>query len=83
MLIHSRRCKSHAHLSAPEYPEGEAGVPNERIPALDDHAVSPLFNDRERVALEYADAITLSDRDVSDELFERVCARFDTDAVVA
>ena len=41
-----------------------------------------LYDDRERAALEYADAITLSDRDVDDELFARVRSFFDDDAVV-
>ena len=41
-----------------------------------------LFDEREQVALEYADAITLSDRDVDDELFGRVQQFFDDDAIV-
>jgi alkylhydroperoxidase family enzyme len=41
-----------------------------------------LFDDRERVALEYADTITLSDRDVDDALFERLRRSFDDDAIV-
>ena len=60
----------------------ELGVSDEKILALDDYATSPLYDERERTALEYADAITLSDRDVGDELFERVRRFFDEDAVV-
>jgi alkylhydroperoxidase family enzyme len=41
-----------------------------------------LFDERERVALEYADAITLSDSDVDDALFGRVQQLFDDDAIV-
>jgi alkylhydroperoxidase family enzyme len=41
-----------------------------------------LFDERERVALEYADAITLSDRDVDEDLFARVRGFFDDDAIV-
>ena len=41
-----------------------------------------LFDEREQVALEYTDAITLSDRDVDDELFECVRQFFDDDAIV-
>ena len=48
------------------------GVPNEKIEALDDYAQSPLFSDAEKVALEYADAITDTHRDVDDELFARL-----------
>jgi alkylhydroperoxidase family enzyme len=42
-----------------------------------------LFDDRERVALEYADAMTLPDRDVDDGLFHRLRPFFDDDALVA
>jgi alkylhydroperoxidase family enzyme len=41
-----------------------------------------LFDEREQVALEYADAVTLSDRDVDDALFARVRTLFDDDAIV-
>ena len=60
----------------------ELGVSEEKILALDDYAYSPLYEEKERVALEYADAITLSDRDVSDELFSRVRRFFDDEALV-
>ena len=60
----------------------ELGVPDEKILALESYATSPLYDETERVALEYADAITLSERDVDDELFERVRRFFDDDAVV-
>jgi alkylhydroperoxidase family enzyme len=60
----------------------ELGLPEAKILALPDYARSPLFEEAERVALEYADAITLSDRDVDDALFARVRAHFDDDAVV-
>ncbi len=58
------------------------GVSDEKILALDEYATSPLYDQRERTVLEYADAITLSDRDVGDELFKRVRLFFDEDAVV-
>ena len=60
----------------------ELGISDEKILALDDYATSPLYDERERAALEYADAMTLSDRDVEDELFGRVRRFFDEDAVV-
>jgi hypothetical protein len=40
--------------------------------ALHDYAKSPLFNAAERVALEYADAMTDTARDVDNALFARV-----------
>ena len=43
---------------------------------------SPLFDPRERVALEYADAMTRTDRDVDDALFARVREHVDEDAIV-
>ena len=58
------------------------GVSEEKILALPHYATSPLYDDAERVALEYADAMTLSDREVSDELFARLCRFYDDDALV-
>ena len=58
------------------------GVSDEKILALGDYATSPLYTEAERVALEYADAITLSDREVGDDLFARVRRFYDDDAVV-
>ncbi len=60
----------------------QLGVSDEKILALGDYAISPLYTEAERVALEYADAITLSDRDVGDDLFARVRRFYDDDAVV-
>jgi len=57
-------------------------VSEEKILALADYATSPLYTEAERVALEYADTITLSDRDVGDELFARVRRFYDDDEVV-
>jgi alkylhydroperoxidase family enzyme len=58
------------------------GLPDAKILALEHHATSDLFDERERAALAYAEAITLSDRDVDDTLFERLRAHFDEDAIV-
>ena len=60
----------------------ELGVSDEKILALEGYAESPLYSEMERAALEYADAITLSEREVGEELFERVRAFFDDDALV-
>jgi alkylhydroperoxidase family enzyme len=60
----------------------ELGVADEKILALEDYADSPLYDEKEKTALEYADAITLSDRDIDDELFARVKGFFDDDALV-
>lgn len=60
----------------------ENGVEDDKILAVTNHAESPLFSEQEKVALEYADCITLSDRDVSDELFGRLRAIFSEDELV-
>ena len=43
---------------------------------------SPLFDERERTALEYADAMTITGREVSDDLFARLRTHFHDDAIV-
>ena len=60
----------------------ELGVSEEKILALNEYAESPLYDAKEKVALEFADAITLSDRDVDDGLFARVQSFFDDDSLV-
>ena len=57
------------------------GVATDKIEALHDYAKSPLFTDAEKVALEYADAITHTDREVDDELFARLKRHYDDDTI--
>jgi alkylhydroperoxidase family enzyme len=57
------------------------GVSTEKIEALNDYANSPLFSDAEKVALEYADAMTETRRDVSNELFARMRRNYDDDTI--
>lgn len=49
-----------------------AGVPVEKIAALDDYATSPLFSDAERVALEFAAAAAAQPNAVTDDMFRRM-----------
>jgi alkylhydroperoxidase family enzyme len=58
------------------------GISDEKLLALVDWEGSPLFDETERLVLEYADSITITGRDVSDDLFARLRARFDADAIV-
>ena len=58
------------------------GVCDEKILALDEYASSPLYEEKERVALEYAERMTITDQDVDDELFSRLRQFFDEDALV-
>ncbi|HEY8293388.1 MAG TPA: hypothetical protein VIG44_12910 [Thermomicrobiales bacterium] len=60
----------------------ELGVSDEKILALSDYATSALYDDAERIALAYADAMTVTGQDVSDELFARLRAFYDDDAIV-
>ncbi len=60
----------------------ELGVSNEKILALAEYATSSLYDEEERVALEYADSMTITEREVSDELFSRLRRFYDDDALV-
>jgi alkylhydroperoxidase family enzyme len=59
----------------------QLGVSEEKIDALPNYAASQLYSQAERVALEFADAMTITGRDVSDELFARVREFYDDDAL--
>ena len=58
------------------------GVSDEKIDALSNYASSDLYDEAERVALEFADNMTITGREVSDELFERLRNFYDEDALV-
>jgi hypothetical protein len=59
----------------------ELGISTEKLNALHDYAKSPLFNAAERVALEYADAMTDTASDVDDALFARVRQHYDEEQI--
>jgi AhpD family alkylhydroperoxidase len=56
------------------------GVSDDKIEALDSWRDSGLFSDDERLALEWAEAMTLNA--VDDTLRQRLKARFDSDSIV-
>lgn len=58
------------------------GVSDEKILALADYATSELYNEAERVALEYAESMTITGRDVSDNLFARLREHYGEDEIV-
>lgn len=60
----------------------QLGVSNEKIDALADYENDDLYGEAERLALEFADAMTITGRDVSDELFKRLRMFYDEDALV-
>jgi alkylhydroperoxidase family enzyme len=49
-----------------------SGIKDEKLAAVWEFRTSPLFNDKERVALEFAIAAASQPNDVNDELFERM-----------
>jgi len=58
------------------------GVSDEKIDSLPDYSNSELYSEAERLALEFADSMTITGRDVSDELFARLRKFYDEDALV-
>lgn len=58
------------------------GTSDEKILALAEYATSPLYNEVERVTLEYAESMTITGREVSDELFARLREFYNDDELV-
>ena len=54
----------------------------EKVRDLPNFQTSELFTEAEKVALEYAEAVTYSDREVSDPLFFRLKQHFSDDEIV-
>ena len=60
----------------------ELGVSEEKILALADYATSPLYTAAEKIALTYADSMTITGREVTDELFARLREFYEDDSIV-
>jgi alkylhydroperoxidase family enzyme len=60
----------------------QLGVSDAKIEALENYATSELYEAPERVALEYADSMTITGRDVSDDLFARLRSFYNEDEIV-
>ena len=60
----------------------ELGITTEKIEALADWSSSRLYTDEERLVLEYADAMTITGSDVTEELFARLREVYDDDQLV-
>jgi len=60
----------------------QLGVSDQKIDALSEYANSEHYTARERVALEFADNMTITGREVDDELFARLREFYDDDALV-
>ncbi len=54
----------------------------EKVENLENWMESGLFDDKERAILEYTEAITYSDREVTDEMVNRLKSYFDEDGIV-
>ena len=54
----------------------------EKILDIPNYQSSPLFDDRERLALEYADRITITELDVSQDFFTKLQQQFSDDEIV-
>jgi AhpD family alkylhydroperoxidase len=60
----------------------QRGVDLEKVNALDNWRQSPLFSDTERIALGYAEAVTLRSNAIDDGLIQQLKSHFDDDAIV-
>lgn len=60
----------------------QLGVSDEKIEALENYATSDFYDAAEKIALEYADSMTVTGRDVSDELFARLRSFYSEDEIV-
>jgi alkylhydroperoxidase AhpD family core domain len=58
------------------------GVPDEKVSEIERWRNSPSFTEKERVALDYAEKVTLSPQGMTDEQFAPLRAHFDEDAIV-
>lgn len=60
----------------------ERHVPAGKLSALPDFEISPLFSEREKAALAYAEAVTHSDRKVDETMTARLKGQFDDEAII-
>jgi alkylhydroperoxidase family enzyme len=60
----------------------QTGASETKIAQVAEAATSELFGESERAALEYAEAMTVTDRRVTDQLFARVRAHFSEAQIV-
>lgn len=59
-----------------------AGIADEKFAHLADYATSPLFTPLERKVLGYADAMTISGREISEEAFAALREDFSAEEMV-
>ncbi len=54
----------------------QAGASEDKVRQVERAAASPLYSERERLALAYAEAMTITGHKVTDQLFERLRRHF-------
>jgi alkylhydroperoxidase family enzyme len=59
-----------------------AGVPYEKLEAVNRYETSDLFSEREKMALAFAEGVVFTDRDISDEFFAALQKVFSDRALV-
>lgn len=59
-----------------------SGLSQQQIDELQEYTTSEAFSPRERIALEYAERITMSDQDVDEPFFARVQGEFETPGAI-
>ena len=60
----------------------DAGLTEEKILAVGEYRASPLFSDRERLALEFAEKMALDHPSIDDAFFRRLRAEFTDEQIV-
>jgi alkylhydroperoxidase family enzyme len=60
----------------------EAGVSDEKLNTLAEYRNNALFSRREQLALEYAEGMTITGREVSDELFTALKSEFSDEELI-
>jgi len=60
----------------------ELGVSVEKIVDIPNYRTSPHFSEREKAALQYADCMTLSDQEVTAQVFQQIQEHYLADEIV-
>jgi alkylhydroperoxidase family enzyme len=60
----------------------DAGLTEAKIAAVGEYRTSPLFSDRERLAIEFAEKMALDHQDIDDNFFGRLRAEFNDAQIV-
>ena len=60
----------------------QEGLSEEQIEHIEEYLESDLYSPRQRLALRYADRVTLSDQDVDDDLFAALLEEFENPATI-